>query len=56
MMRMAMLVLPLILIVAGYLIYRAKYRIDEGFYARIVSDLAGRGQLTDEQLTEKSSD
>lgn len=54
MMRMAMLVLPLILIVAGYLIYRAKYRIDEGFYARIVGELAERGQLTDEQLTEKS--
>ncbi|MFT4216792.1 MAG: glycoside-pentoside-hexuronide (GPH):cation symporter [Micropruina sp.] len=46
MMRMAMLVLPPILIVAGYLIYRAKYRIDEEMYARIVDELAERGQLT----------
>ncbi len=47
--RMAMLVLPLILIVAGYLIYRAKYRIDEAFYAQIVRDLEARGQLTTDQ-------
>lgn len=46
MMKLAMLVLPLILIVAGYLIYRAKYRIDEAFYTRIVDELAQRGQLT----------
>ena len=48
-MRMAMLVLPLILIVTGYLIYRAKYRIDEAFYERIVHDLTERGQLTTDQ-------
>jgi melibiose permease/lactose/raffinose/galactose permease len=48
-MRMAMLVLPLILIVVGYLIYRAKYRIDEAFYAQIVQDLEARGQLTTDQ-------
>ncbi|MFT3970677.1 MAG: MFS transporter [Micropruina sp.] len=45
MMRMTMLVLPPILMVAGYLIYRAKYRIDEAFHARIVGELAERGQL-----------
>lgn len=49
MMRMTMLVLPLILIVAGYVIYRAKYRIDEAFYTRIIGDLAERGQLTGDQ-------
>ena len=48
-MRMTMLVFPLVLIVAGYLIYRAKYRIDETFYARIISDLTERGQLTTDQ-------
>ena len=48
-MRMAMLVLPLILIVVGYLIYRTKYRIDETFYAQIVGDLRERGQLTTDQ-------
>jgi melibiose permease/lactose/raffinose/galactose permease len=55
MMRMAMLVLPLILIVAGYLIYRAKYRIDEQFYARIIADLAERGQLTTDQGISKDA-
>ncbi len=49
MMRMAMLVLPLILIVAGYIIYRTKCRINETFYARIISELAERGQLTGDQ-------
>lgn len=49
MMKMAMLVLPLILIVAGYLVYRAKYRINEEFYARIVGELGERGQLTGDQ-------
>ena len=51
MMRMAMLVLPLILIVAGYIIYRAKYRIDETLYARIIGELAERGQLAGDQGT-----
>ena len=49
MMRLAMLVLPLILIVAGYIIYRAKYRIDEAFYTRIIGELSARGQLTGDQ-------
>ena len=40
-----MLVLPPVLIVISYLIYRAKYRIDDTFYAQIVSDLRERGQL-----------
>ncbi len=53
MMRLAMLVLPLILIVAGYLIYRAKYRIDEAFYARIVGELRERGQLNTDQGVDK---
>ena len=43
--KLGMLVLPPILIVISYLIYRAKYRIDETFYAQIVSDLRERGQL-----------
>ena len=51
MMRMAMLVLPLILIVAGYVIYRTKYRIDDIFYRRIIDELAERGQLHDESST-----
>ena len=43
--KIGMLVLPPILIIASYLIYRAKYRIDEEFYTRIVADLRERGDL-----------
>jgi sugar (glycoside-pentoside-hexuronide) transporter len=43
--KIAMLVVPPILIIVGYLIYRAKYRIDEAMYATLVSDLKERGQL-----------
>ena len=43
--KIAMLILPPILIIVGYLIYRAKYRIDEEMYATLVSDLRERGQL-----------
>jgi len=43
--KIGMLVLPPVLIVISYLIYRAKYRIDEAFYARIVADLRARGEL-----------
>ncbi len=44
--RLGMLVLPPILIVISYLIYRAKYRIDDKLYAQILSDLAERGQIS----------
>ncbi|MCL2736464.1 MAG: glycoside-pentoside-hexuronide (GPH):cation symporter [Propionibacteriaceae bacterium] len=47
-MKMIMLVLPLILTLIGYLLYRWKYTIDETFHAQILSDLRGRGQLTEE--------
>ncbi len=47
--------LPLILIVAGYFVYRAKYRIDEAFYARIVGELSERGQLTTDQGINKDA-
>jgi melibiose permease/lactose/raffinose/galactose permease len=40
-----MLVLPPVLILISFLIYRAKYRIDEAFYARIVGELRERGDL-----------
>jgi melibiose permease/lactose/raffinose/galactose permease len=43
--KVAMLILPPILIIVGYLIYRAKYRIDEAMYATLVADLKERGQL-----------
>jgi len=43
--KLGMLVLPPGLILVSYLIFRAKYRIDEQFYAQIVADLRERGQL-----------
>lgn len=43
--KVSMLVIPLILIIVGYFIYRAKYRIDEKMYAELVSDLKARGDI-----------
>lgn len=45
MMKTAMLIFPLLCIAASYAIYRAKYRIDSGFYARILSDLHKRNEI-----------
>ena len=44
----AMFALPLIFIVAGYIIYLKKYKIDRDFYNRIVNDLEARGELKEE--------
>ena len=40
--KLAMFVIPLVLIVAGYVIYRAKYKISEEFYQKILADLKER--------------
>lgn len=45
-MKVAMLVLPLIFIVAGYLVYMLKYKIDKQFYNQILSDLKERGDIS----------
>ena len=45
--KLAMLILPLICIVAGYIIYRWKYKIDKKFYDQIVSDLSARGDISE---------
>lgn len=44
-MKVMMLPVPALLIIASYLIYRTKYRIDEAKHARIVADLKERGEL-----------
>lgn len=44
-MKTAMLILPLLFILAGYLIYRFKYRIDHKMFEQIVSDLEARGDI-----------
>lgn len=43
--RTAMVVIPLALIVVGYLIYRWKYKIDEEMYVKMLRDLSDRGEL-----------
>ena len=48
MMKIAMLIFPLLCIVASYFIYRKKYIIDSKFYNRILSDLRERGELKNE--------
>jgi len=43
--KTAMFVLPLILILIGYLVYRFKYRIDAKMYEQILTDLRARGDI-----------
>ena len=40
-----MMVLPLISIVAGYIVYMRKFTIDEVRYAQILKDLQARGDI-----------
>ena len=44
-MKLAMLILPIVFIVAGYIIYRKKFKIDEQMYENIISDLEARGDI-----------
>ena len=46
--KVTMFVIPLVMIVAGYFIYCAKYRLSEDFYGRIVSELKEKGELSEE--------
>ena len=46
--KVFMIVLPLILILLGYWIYRKKYRISEEKYEEIVAELRAKGQLLEE--------
>lgn len=43
--KLSMLVLPLICILAGYLVYRSKYRIDAQLHRKILEDLRTRGDI-----------
>jgi len=47
MLKVSMLVLPLISIVAGFLVYRRYFRIDSELYGRIVDELRARGDIKD---------
>ena len=53
MMKYAMLIFPLLCIVASYLIYRLKYKIDSRFYGQILSDLRARGEIKTDADSEK---
>ncbi|MEA4895885.1 MAG: glycoside-pentoside-hexuronide (GPH):cation symporter [Oscillospiraceae bacterium] len=44
-MKLAMLILPLISIVAGYIVYRLKYKIDKEMFDKIIAELGERGDL-----------
>lgn len=44
-MKTAMLFLPLLCIVVGYVIYLWKFKIDKDFYDRIIADLKERGDI-----------
>lgn len=46
-MKLAMMFLPLLFIVAGYLVYRRKFKIDKQLFDQIVSDLKARGEIAD---------
>lgn len=43
--KVAMLILPLLCIVAGFWVYRKYFRIDSELYGRIVSELKARGDI-----------
>ena len=45
--KLSMFALPLVCIIAGYVIYRKKFKISEEFYAQILNDLKARGELTE---------
>jgi melibiose permease/lactose/raffinose/galactose permease len=44
-MKTAMLLMPLVIVVLGYCIYRKTYRLDEKTYAKILADLRERGDI-----------
>ena len=44
-MKLAMMILPLIMIMAGYITYRKKYKIDEKTFNEIIGDLEERGEI-----------
>ena len=45
MMKMSMMIFPLLCILAGFLLYLKKYKIDKNMYEQILKDLAKRGDI-----------
>ena len=48
--KIAMFAVPLVFIVAGYIIYLKKYRISEEFYSQILQDLKDRGEMKEDAI------
>jgi melibiose permease/lactose/raffinose/galactose permease len=48
MMKVSMLVLPLLFILAGFLIYKRFYRLDAALHAKILKELMARGDLSED--------
>lgn len=51
-MKLAMMILPLICILAGFIIYYKRFKIDEKFYEQIVSDLKQRNEQEKEEISD----
>lgn len=47
-MKLSMMIFPLICILLGFVLYQKKFKIDEEFYAEIVSDLEKRNEKKEE--------
>ena len=43
--KFAMLILPLISIICGYVVYRRKYKIDRAMYSELIEELTKRGDI-----------
>ena len=43
-MKLSMMILPLILIIVGFILYHKKFKIDEEMYAKICKDLEERNK------------
>ena len=43
--KLVMMVVPMIVIIAGYIVYRCKFKINKEMYDRIITDLSERGEL-----------
>jgi melibiose permease/lactose/raffinose/galactose permease len=46
--RMGMMIVPMILIIISYIVYRKLYRIDDVFYNQIINDLSSRKSLNND--------
>lgn len=52
-MKSAMLILPPVIIAAGYIVYRLKYKLDKTMFDKIVSDLTERGDFNASETDNK---